>query len=75
MATLDSFGVITPDNEMKVPLIISDAHADYLYETSYERMVEKNYEMLIDERLAEEKAEKEAHKRYIDKNYIRIGGN
>lgn len=75
MATLDSFGVITPDNEMKVPLIISDAHADYLYETSYERMVEKNYEMLIDERLAEEKSEKEAHKEYINKNYVRIGGN
>ena len=73
--SLDQWGVITPKDEMKIPLVISDAHADYLYETSYERMVEKNYDILIDERLAEEKAEKEAHKEYINKNYIRIGGN
>ena len=38
-------------------------------------MVEKNYDILIDEHLAEEKAEKEAHKEYINKNYVRIGGN
>ena len=75
MTTLDSFGVITPNNEMKIPLVISDVHADYLYETSYERMVEKSYDLLIDERLAEEKAEEKAHKEYINKNYIRIGGN
>ena len=75
MSTLDSFGVITPDNEMKVPLILSDAHAEYLYQTTHERMVEKNYERLVEERLAEEKAEKEAHKEYINKNYVRVGGN
>ena len=75
MATLDSFGVITPDNEMKVPLVLSDEHAHYLYETSHERMVEKDTNRLIDEYLAEEKAEHEAHKEYVNKNYVRIGGN
>ena len=79
MATLDSFGVITPDNEMKVPLILSDAHAHYLYETSCERMMEKQYERQIDEKLAEERAEKEElelkHKKYASNNYVRVGGN
>ena len=75
METLDLFGVITPDNKMKIPMILSDDHAHYLYETSCERMLEKDYERLVDERLAEEKAKKESHRDYIEKNYIRVGGN
>ena len=55
--TLDQWGVITPTNEIKKPLILSDAHAHYLYEQSHERMVEKMYENQIDEYLEAEKAE------------------
>ena len=73
--SLDQWGVITPTGEMKKPLILSDAHAHYLYEQSHERMVEKMYENQIDEYLEAEKAEKESHQKYIEKNYIRIGGN
>ena len=73
--SLDKWGVITPTNEMKKPLILSDAHADYLWEQSYERETEKRYQQQIDEFLEEEKLEKEAHKEYAKKNYIRIGGN
>lgn len=73
--SLDQWGVFTPTSEMKRPLILSDNHAHYLWEQSYERMVEKRYQYQIDEHLEEEKLEKEAHKEYARKNYVRIGGN
>ena len=72
MITLDQFGVFNKDSEMEVPMIISDAHADYLYEQSYDRQIEKNYQRLVDEKLAEERLEKERHEKYCDRNYIRI---
>lgn len=79
MSTLDLFGVFTPDSEMKIPLILSDAHAEYLYQTSCERMMEKEYERQVDEYLAKERAEKEElelkHKKYASNNYVRVGGN
>ena len=70
--TLDQYGTTTPS---KKPLIINDAHASYLYEQSYERMVEKMENAQIEEFLQKERAEKQAHKEYTEKNYIRIGGN
>ena len=73
--SLDQWGVITPTGEMKKPLILSDEHADSLWEHSYERETEKRYQYQIDEFLEEERYEEEAHKRYTEKNYIRIGGN
>ena len=73
--TLDQWGVFTPTSEMRKPSILSDEHAHYLWEQSYERMVEKRYEAQIDAYLEDEKAEKKAHKEYTERNYIRIGGN
>lgn len=73
--SLDQWGVITPTGEMKKPLILSDAHADYLWEQSYGRETEKRYQQQIDEFLEEEKLEEESHKKYTERNYIRIGGN
>lgn len=73
--SLDKWGVITPTNEIKKPLILSDAHADYLWEQSYGRETEKRYQQQIDEFLEEEKLEEESHKKYTERNYIRIGGN
>ena len=72
MITLDQWGVFNKDSEMEIPLIISDAHADYLYEQSHERQIEKTYQFWIDEKLAEEREEKERHEDYCEKNYIRI---
>jgi hypothetical protein len=54
---------------------MSEAEAEYLYEQSYERQVEKRYDWLIQQKLAEERKEIEAHKEYTKKNYIRVGGN
>ena len=73
--SLDQWGVITPTGEMKKPLILSDAHADYLWGQSYGRETEKRYQQQIDEFLEEEKLEEESHKKYTERNYIRIGGN
>ena len=73
--SLDQWGVITPTGEMKKPLILSDAHADYLWEQSYGRETEKRYQQQIDEFLEEEKLEEESHKKYTERNDIRIGGN
>ena len=73
--SLDQWGVSTPISEMQKPLIISDAHADYLWETSYERETEKRYEHQIKKFLEEEKREEQSHKEYTEKNYIRVGGN
>ena len=54
---------------------LSDEHIDYLYEQSYGRQIEKNYDYQIEQYLAEEKAKEEKHDSYVKKNYIRIGGN
>ena len=75
--SLDQWGVITPTNEMKKPLILSDAHAIYLYEQSYERQIEKHYDNLISCKLAEEEIENEIamkqHIAYVKSNYVRVG--
>jgi hypothetical protein len=75
--SLDQWGVITPTGELKKPLILSDAHANYLYEQSYDRQVEKHYDWLIDCKLAEEELEKEIemkqHAKYVESNYVRVG--
>lgn len=77
--SLDQWGVTTSTDEMKKPLIVSDAHADYLYEQSYDRQVEKHYNMLIEAKLAEEKEEQakliQQHQEYVNRNYVRVGGN
>ena len=74
--SLDQWGVITPNSEMKKPLILSDAHALYLYDHDCE---ERRVELQIENRLAEERAEEQrlqqAHEEYCEKNYIRVGGN
>ena len=70
---LDQWGVFTPTSEMKKPMILSDAHADYLYEQSYGRQTEKMYDAQVGMKLDEERLEKEAHKEYTKKNYIKIG--
>ena len=72
--TLDKWSVPTPTTENK-PMIINDAHAHYLYEQSIERQIEKMYNAQIKKFLEDEKREKEAHKEYTEKNYIRVGGN
>ena len=76
---LDNFGVFNKNSEMEKPMILSDAHALYLWEQSHDRMVEKNYDYLIQEYLAEEQMrieeENEKHARYVKNNYIRVGGN
>ena len=73
MTTLDTFA----DNmqEAKPHSTMSVAEIEYLYEQSYERHVEKRYDWLIQQKLAEERKEIEAHKEYTKRNYIRIGGN
>ena len=73
--SLDQWGVLTPNNKIKKPLILSDAHADYLWETSHEREIEKRYQYQIDELLEQEKLEEKSHREYTEKNYIRIGGH
>ena len=50
MTTLDTFR----DNVQDVqPYSMSLAEAEYLYEQSYERQVERTYDWLIEEKLAE----------------------
>lgn len=73
--SLDQWGVLTPTNEMKKPLILSDAHAFYVYEQSPERILEKVTQNQIDGKLEEERLELKNHKDYVGKNYIRVGGN
>lgn len=72
--SLDQWGVITPTGEMKTPLILSDAHLDYLYNHDCE---ERRVELQIQDKLDEEREEarqlEEAHEDYIAKNYIRVG--
>lgn len=74
-SSLDQWVVTTSTSKMAKPLIVSDAHAHYLYEQSYGRAIERMYENQIENKLAEERAEKEAHEDYVSKNYIRVGGN
>ena len=75
--SLDQWGVITPSGKMERPLILSDAHANYLYEQSYHRQLDKHYNRLIDWKLAEERLENEIamkqHIAYVKSNYIRVG--
>lgn len=76
MTTLDQFGIITPQSTMVVPLVISDAHADYLYENFCpSRLLEKQIEKKLNEEQFEEQKLVEQHKKYVEKNYIRVGGN
>lgn len=76
MTTLDSFRTPQPTTPNKS---ISQAEADYLYENSYEMEIERRYDWLIQQKLAEEKQENDekmrAHSNYVKNNYIRIGGN
>lgn len=75
MTSLDQW--TTQKAEVKKPLVINDAHANYLYETSYEKQLEKHYDDLIKSKLAEEKAEKvkemKQYAKYVESNYIRVG--
>lgn len=59
----------------KKPVVMSDAHADYLYEQSFNRQLEKLYDAQIQRFLEEERAKEQAHKDYTEKNYVRVGGN
>lgn len=72
--SLDQWGVITPTNEMKKPLIVSDAHADYLVETFCpDVLLAKQINAYLEEEKIEEKRVMEAHSKYAEKNYIRVG--
>lgn len=73
MTTLDTF----TDNvqETKPQHVMTVAEAEYLYEQSWERQVDKMYEHQIQEKLAEERKEEQSHKDYAKRNYIRIGGH
>ena len=72
MTTLDTFR----DNMQEVQLCPSSKeHMEYLYEQSIQRQVQRNYDYLIKRELADEREKKASHKRYIEKNYIKIGGN
>lgn len=73
MTTLDTF--TDKVQEAKPQHTMSVAEAEYLYEQSYERQVEKRYEWLIQQKLAEERKEEQSHREYTKRNYIRIGGN
>ena len=76
MMSLDQWGVITPTSEMKVPLILSDAHAAYLYDRDCEeRRVEIQIEKQLEDERNEELQLQEAHREYCEKHYIRVGGN
>ena len=72
---LDDFGVFNTQSEMVKPLILSDEHALYLYEHD---SLTAQYDRQINDKLAEEKAEKleiESRKNCKKSNYIRVGGN
>ena len=73
MTTLDTF--IDKMQEAKPQSTMSVDELEYLYEQSYERQVEKRYDWLIQQKLAEERKELEDHKEYTKRNYIRVGGN
>lgn len=74
--SLDQWGVLTPSNEMKKPLILSDAHAEYLYEHDCEeRKVEKQIEKHLEEEREEKLRLQKIHEDYCEKNYVRVGGN
>ena len=73
MTTLDTF--IDKMQEAKPQSTMSVDELEYLYEQSYERQVEKRYDWLIQQKLAEERKELEAHKEHTKRNYIRVGGN
>lgn len=71
---LDDFGVFNEQSKMKTPLIISDAHADYLYETFCpSRLLDKQIERKLNEEKAEKAELEKQHKMYCERNYIRVG--
>ena len=72
-STLDQWGTNTQDAKKK-PVIISDQHAHYLHENSFGRQLDKLYDMQFERKIAEEKAKEESHKDYVEKTYLRIGG-
>lgn len=72
--SLDHWKVDTSKSQMKRPLILSDAHAEYLVENFCpERLLCKQ----IEAKLAEEKIEREneikQHENYVNNNYVRVG--
>ena len=72
-STLDQWGTNSQDTKKK-PVIISDQHAHYLHENSFGRQLDKLYDMQFERKIAEEKAKEECHKDYVEKTYLRIGG-
>lgn len=72
---LSDFGVFNKDSEMETPLVLSDEHIEDLYKHSHEYEVLQNYKRLVDEKLEEERLEKEHWaKQTQNTQYIRIGG-
>ena len=72
MDTLDQW-VTNPVTEVKKPLSFSDEHIEDLYADSHGNLMDEIYDTQIKAFLAEEKSEKEAHKEYTKRNYIRVG--
>lgn len=72
--TLDQWKT-SPNHKLEQGTSMSLEQANYLYESSYPRYIEKLYDWQIEQKLAEEKQELEKHKEYVKTNYIRIGGN
>lgn len=72
MITLDTFKDTSK-------LIINDEHAEYVYNQSYGKIVDDNYDYLIERELAEERANEikkiDQHAKYVENNYIKVGGN
>ncbi len=71
--TLDQWVTTAP--KQKKPVVLSDAHAIYLYEQSFHRQLEKFEDEQIERFLEEERAAEKAHKEYTEKRYIRVGGH
>jgi len=72
-STLDQWGT-NPQDTKKKPVIISDQHAHYLHENSFGRQLDKLYDMQFERKIAEDKAKEKNHKDYVEKTYLRIGG-
>lgn len=72
-STLDQWGKTTHGTQKK-SVILSDQHAHYLHEQSFGRQLDKLYDMQFERQIAEDKAKEERHKNYVEKTYVRIGG-
>ena len=72
--SLDQWKVDTPKSQVKRPLILSDAHAEYLVEKFCPEILLCKQ---IKAKLAEEKIEREIkikqHENYVNNNYVRVG--